>query len=207
MNCKWIIGTGAFLDVAHDAWIRAFPDRRIEKITVTQTTQYRFDLASLVALDPNAGSVFVAFDERFGNFKRVELMQAVMAHGFRVVPFVSPRAILASDVTVGPNAFVGDGTIIGQGSRIGYNSVLLAGAQVGCGVDIRPSCWLEAGTIVGDGAKIGDQCTLRVGALVAPTVQIGRNCELGWPQRYGQDIAAKTFFDPRYCEPIHVYGK
>ena len=57
-----------------------------------------------------------------------------------------------------------------------------------------------------DGAQIGAHSTLRMGALVAPKVQIGRHCELGWPQRYGQDVAAKTIFDPRYDAPIYTYN-
>ena len=52
----------------------------------------------------------------------------------------------------------------------------------------------------------GAHSTLRMGALVAPKVQIGRHCELGWPQRYGQDVAAKTIFDPRYDAPIYTYN-
>lgn len=206
MACKWIIGAGAFLDVAHDAWQRAYPELQVEKITVGQNTTYEFDLSALDALSPDAGTAFVAFDERFANFKRMELMALLMERGLKLEPFISPRAMLAGDVAAGINAFIGDGAIVGHGSRIDYNSVLLPGVQVGNSVHIRSSCWLESGVIVGNGAQIGAHCTLRMGALVAPTVKIGRNCELGWAQRYEKDIAAKTTFDARYDAPIYTYG-
>ena len=206
MACKWIIGASAFLDIAHAAWQRACPELQVEKIALAQNAAYEFDLGALDALRPDAGTAFVAFNERFGNFKRLELMALLMERGFKLEPFISPRALLAGQVQVGPNAFIGDGAIVGHGSRVDYNSVLLPGVQVGCGAHVRPSCWLEQGVGVGDGAQIGAHSTLRMGALVAPKVQIGRQCELGWPRRYDQDVAAKTTFDPRYDAPIFTYN-
>ena len=205
MACKWIIGASAFLDMAHDAWQRACPDLQVEKIALTQNASYDFDLSALDALRSDAGTAFAAFDERFGNFKRMELMALLLERGFKLEPFISPRALLADKVHVGPNAFIGDGANVGHGSRIDYNSVLLPGVQVGSGAHIRPSCWLEQGVGVGDGVQIGAHSTLRMGTLVAPKVQIGRQCELGWPQRYDQNVAAKTTFDPRYDAPIYTY--
>lgn len=205
MRCKWIIGASAFLDVAHDAWQRAYPELQVEKIALAQNTSYDFDLSALDALRPDAGTAFVAFDERFGNFKRMELMALLLERSFKLEPFISPHAMLAGNVQVGANAFIGDGAIVGHSSRIDYNSVLLPGVQVGSGAHIRPSCWLEPGVTVGDGAQIGAHSTLRMGALVAPKVKIGRNCELGWAQRYDKDVAAKTTFDARYDAPIYTY--
>ncbi|MDL5039208.1 UDP-3-O-(3-hydroxymyristoyl)glucosamine N-acyltransferase [Comamonas sp. Y6] len=206
MAYKWIIGSGTFLEVVHDAWHRAHPNLQLEKISISQNAIYEFDLGALDALSPAVGTAFVAFDERFCNFKRQELMSALVERGFALEPFISPRALLASNVQVEPNAFIGDGAIVGWGSHIGSNSILLPGSQVGCNVDIQSACWLEAGTHVGDGAHIGAHCTLRNGALVAPRIRIGACCELGWPQRYSHDVAEKTYFDPRYDQPIYTYN-
>lgn len=203
--CKWVIGATPYLDRAHAAWAAAFPQEMIEKITLAQNARHQFDLTPLNQLDPTQGSIFVAFDERFGNFKRAELMQAVMERGFKLGSFVSPRASVADNVKIGINTFIGDGATVGYGSRIDFNNVLLAGAHIGNDVHIRPSCWVEPGVIIGNEALIGMHCTVRSGALVAPTVQVGRYCELGWPQRYSKNIAAKTYFDSRYSEPIHTY--
>lgn len=203
--CKWIIGATPYLDQAHATWAAAFPQEPIEKIALAQNARHQFDLAPLHHLDPAQGSVFVAFDERFGNFKRAELMQAVMERGFKLGSFVSPRASVAANVKIGVNTFIGDGVTIGYGSRIDYNNVLLPGAHIGNGAHIRPSCWLEPGVIIGNEAQLGMHCTVRSGALIAPNVQVGRYCELGWPQRYGENIAAKTFFDPHYSNPIRTY--
>ncbi len=205
MACKWIIGAGAPLDLAYDICRRAHPQLHVEKIAVPQNSSYEFELNLLDALQPASGTAFAAFDERFGNFKRMELMSALMERGFQLESLISPRAMLATGIQVGPNALIGDGVTIGSGSRIDYNSVLLPGTHLGMGTHIRPSCWLETGVIVGNGVQIGTHCTLRSGALIAHGVQVGRHCELGWPQRYDKHIAPKTIFDGRYDAPIYTY--
>lgn len=172
MNCKWIIGLdSSFLDIAHDAWSRAHPELLIKRIIIPQDSQYRFDLESLKDLPENDGTAFVAIDERFGNFKRAELMQAVMNHRIKLASFISPRAAVAGNVQVGPNTFIGDNAVVGLGSRIGYNSVLLPGSRVGAGVQIRNSCWIEGAAVIGDAAQIGGFCILRNGAVVAPRIE------------------------------------
>lgn len=205
MSKKWIIGNGENMERVYDAWSLLEPNIAVEKIFIPQKSNYEFDLSALDELSPADGTAFVTFNERFGNFKRVELMTAVMARGFKLESCISPKAMLASNVQVGLNTFIGDGTTIGSGSRINYNSVLLPGVQVGSGVHIRSSCWVESGAIIGDSVQIGAHCTLRSGVLVANHVKIGRACELGWPQQYKKDIAPKTTFDTRYDAPIHTY--
>ena len=206
MQSRWVIGGGAYLDEAVAAWKKLRPSENVVRVEVPQHADYEFDLGVLDGLDPADGAMFVAIDDRFGNFKRMELMQAVMERGFRLEACVSASAILPQDMPIGPNAFVGDGVVIGAGSRVDYNAVLHPGVKVGAGVHIRSSCWLEIGVTVGSGAKIGAHSSVRMGAMVAPNVKIGRGCELGWPQLYNRDVADKTTFDTRYDEPIFVYG-
>ncbi|MPT05105.1 MAG: UDP-3-O-(3-hydroxymyristoyl)glucosamine N-acyltransferase [Delftia sp.] len=205
MVCKWIIGAGEFLDIAFEAWQRAFPEITVKKIIVPQNSKYEFDLSTLQTLSPSDGSAFVAFDERFGNFKRMELMSAVIQLGFKLDSFISPRAIIASNVKIGPNTLISDGTIIGYGSSIEYNSVLMPGVQIGSGTQVRPSCWIEAGVLIGNNVKIGAHCTFRTGVSIRHGLDIGRYCELGWPQCYEKNIAPKTIFDSRYDAPIYTY--
>lgn len=204
--CKWVIGATPYLDLVHAAWVAAFPQVTIEKITLAQNTRHQFDLTPLNQLDPAQGSIFVAFDERFGNFKRAELMQAVLERGFKLEHFISPHASVADNAVIGPNVFIDAGVYVGAGSRIDYNTVINAGARLGSDVHLRASCWVEMGVTLGNQATVGAHSTLRMGATVAAGTKIGRNCELGWPIRYDKDIAAKTFFDTRYNAPIYVYG-
>ena len=168
---------------------------------------YGFDMTPLDALDPAKDELFVAYDERFGNFKRMELMQLVMERGFRLPAFVSASAQVADDVIIGPNCFIGDGVLIGSGSRIDYNTVLHAGVNIGTGTHLRPSCWCDMGVTIGHNVQIGAHSILRMGASVGHGVKVGRNCELGWPRLYDKDVESRTIFDIRYDEAIIVHGQ
>jgi UDP-3-O-[3-hydroxymyristoyl] glucosamine N-acyltransferase len=169
-------------------------------------SDYAFELSALDVLDPANGTMFVAFDERFGNFKRMELMQLVMERGFKLDSFVAPSAIVPAGSVIGPNAFVGEGVVLGMGCRIDFNAVVRDGVRLAAGVHLRSSCWLETGVLVGEGADIGAHSILRTGAIVASRVKVGKHCELGWARLYDKDIAARTVFDTRYPEPICVFG-
>ena len=205
MACKWIIGNDIFFDIAYDAWQLASPAITLKKIVIPQRSNYEFDLSPLNALNPSNGSAFVAVDERFGNFKRMELISAVLHKGFNLPPLISPRAIISSNVEIGTNTFISDGVIIGYGSHIGNNSILMPGVQIGSKTHIHQSCWIESGVLIGNNVQIGAHCILRTGAIIKHEIQIGHYCELGWPQHYDRDIAPKTIFDSRYNAPIYTY--
>jgi carbonic anhydrase/acetyltransferase-like protein (isoleucine patch superfamily) len=207
VKSRVVVGSGDMLDIAWHAWMACDGEGDdVTRLEIAQRADYSFDLSVLDGLDPGATSLFVAFDERFGNFKRMELMQAAMSRGFRLASLVSPRAVVDKSVRIGPNAFVGDGTIVSAAAVLEYNVVVHAGALVGHGANIRASSWVEGGVILAPRADIGAHCILRAGVIVARGVRIGRNCELGIPGDYRKDVAAKTVFDPSYDEPIRVYG-
>lgn len=207
MKSKWVIGGGVCQEQVFGTWTRAYPQENVQRIELLPGDDYNFNLSALDALDPAQGTMFVAFDERFGNFKRMELMQAVMERGFKLDAFISPTAIVPPDVVIGPNVFIGEGVVLGIGSRIDFNTVVRDGVKLGAGVHVRSSCWLETGALVGDGADIGAHSILRIGAVVGPRVKIGKHCELGWARLYDKDVRARTVFDTRYEEPIYVYGE
>lgn len=206
MKSRWIVGSGDYLDLAFHAWRQARPDEKVCRVEVPQFPDYRFDLSVLDVMNPAEGAMFVAFDERFGNFKRMELMQAAMERGFKLEPFVHAGATIGTHTVIGPNVFIGANAVIGHSTRIDYNTVVHACAHIGPHSRIKASCWIENGVQLGPRVEIGVHCTIRMGASLRQGIKIGKNCELGWPRQYDEDVAAKTIFDPRYDAPIYTYG-
>ncbi|MEG8065827.1 UDP-3-O-(3-hydroxymyristoyl)glucosamine N-acyltransferase [Xanthomonas hortorum pv. gardneri] len=207
MKSRWIIGGSEYLDLAFHAWKQARQDEAVIRIDVQQDAEHEFDLGVLDGLNPTDGAMFVAFDERFGNFKRLELMQAAMERGFKLEPFIHSSAAIASDTVFGLNAFVGANAVVGHGCRIDYNTVIHAGTHLGPACRVKSSCWIENGVQIGAGVEIGGNSILRTGAIVSGGVKGGRSCELGWPRVYREDVPARTYFDVRYDGPIHTYER
>lgn len=206
MNSRWIVGAGDHLDLVFHAWKQACPDGHIQKVEVPQGADYEFDLSVFDTLNPELGDVFIAFDDRFGNFKRMELFRAALERGFNLASFVSTSADIGQDVTLGKNIFIGPQAVIGHGCKLDYNSVVHAGAHIGANSRVRASVWIEPGVQIGARVEIGAHAIIRTGAIVRSGIKVGKGAELGWPRLYSADIADKTVYDTRYDEPIVVYG-
>ncbi len=206
MQSRVVLGAGDMLDIACRAWSESSAGAAVTRLEIAQAADYSFDFSVFDGLDPAATLLFVALDERFGNFKRMEIMQAAMSRGFQLATIRTPGAIVAADARLGPNVFVGAGAVIGNGASVDYNCMINAGVIVGFGARVKASCWIESGVVLGNRVEIGAHATLRAGVVVAPAVKVGRHCEIGVPGFYRNNIVAKTVFDPRYDEPIVVHG-
>ncbi|MCO4099387.1 MAG: UDP-3-O-(3-hydroxymyristoyl)glucosamine N-acyltransferase [Gemmatimonas sp.] len=205
MKSKLVAGGGDMLDLATRAWSAATGDPVIG-VEISQGVDYAFNTSPLDAYDPATTLLFAAFDERFGNFKRADLMREALARGFQLASITAPGGVVAPDAKVGPNVFIGSGAIVGAGSVVEFNSVVHAGAVIDYGARVKASCWIDSGVTIGRRAEIGAHCILRMGVAVASNVKIGRLCDIGVPGLYRTDVASKTVYDPRYDEPLVVYG-
>lgn len=205
MSHKLIIGGGSHLEHVYSSWRGLHQDISIEKILIPQTQNHSFDFSVLDIFSPNNCTAFIAFDERFGNFKRMELMQEAMDRGFKLESFLHPKAYISEDAVIGENVFIDANTTIGYGCHIEYNTVIHAGVHIGPGSRVQRSCWIEGGVTLGSHAQIGEHSIVRSGSIVTSGIKIGCFCDLGWPQAYHTDVPSKTTFDPRYDNPIRVY--
>lgn len=166
MKSRWIIGRSEYLDLAFHAWKQARQDETVIRIEVPQDSEHEFDLGVLDGLNPTDGAMFVAFDERFGNFKRVELMQAAMERGFKLESYIHSSAAIGTDVVIGLNTFVGAHAVVGHGCKIDYNTVIHAGAHLGTAI-VHPHATILPGIHIGDAAVVG------AGSVVVKDVPAG----------------------------------
>lgn len=194
------------LDMVFAAWRQAAGDAVIERIEVTQRPDYSFDLGFLEGRSPTETTAFAAFDNRFLNFKRLELMGLIRERGFRMDRFVSPSASVAPDVKIGENSFISDGVVVGPGACIQYSSFIGARVIVGPGADVGPVTWIAPGVVIGSNVRIGAHTTLGMGVQLADGVQVGRLCVVEVPGLYRSNIGARTFFNTNFDEPIRTFN-
>lgn len=74
--------------------------------------------------------------------------------------WVSPSAVLADDVTVGPNCTVGDHAVIAQGTTLQAGVVVEERAVIG------EQCWLSANVVVAHSCVLGNHVTIQSGAII-----------------------------------------
>ena len=117
MSFRWIIGNGDYLEQVWHAWKQAHTDEQVVKIEIAQGADYEFDLSVFDPLSPKAGDIFIAVDERFGNFKRMELFRTALERGFAMGTYISASANVAENVVIGKNVFIGSQAILNPGCK------------------------------------------------------------------------------------------
>jgi len=110
---------------------------------------------------------------------RLRLAEAARRHGFKLATAIHPRAVVASDVQLGPGSVVAAGAVINPGTQIGENAIINTAA----GVD--HDCVLADGVHIGPGARlagevrVGRASQVSIGATVVNGVKIGAGSLVG----------------------------
>jgi UDP-3-O-[3-hydroxymyristoyl] glucosamine N-acyltransferase len=111
---------------------------------------------------------------------------------------ISPRAIIEDNVELGSNISVGHNVIIEEGSKIGDDTKILANVYIGKNVSIGKNCIIYPNVTIREDSKIGDDCIINSGAVIGGEgfgfvpmgntilkkpqlgyVEIGNNVEIG----------------------------
>ena len=123
--------------------------------------------------------------------RRIEVGEMLTARGFDILTVVHPKAVIASDVSMGPGVVVLAGAIIESGCTIGKYVIINNGAivshdcRIGEGTHICPGvniagrtsigrrCWIGIGTTIIDKIKIEDGVFIGAGSVVTRDVMSG----------------------------------
>ena len=113
------------------------------------------------------------------NRGRHALLDQARAAGLDPIVAIHPRAIVASDVTVGAGVWMAAGAIVNPGARLGEGAVINTGATIDhdCAIgdyaNVSPGCHLSGRTRVGRYAFLG------TGVVTLPDAQIGDDAIVG----------------------------
>ncbi len=152
------------------------------------------------AYPPNDFHLFAPMTHRGMNRARESAFLRAKAKGYRLVHYVSSRAITPPDLAVGENAFLLEGAVIQPFARVGANAVIWSGAHVGHHSTIGDHaflapraalsghCSVGAYSFIGINATVRDNLTLGEGTLLAMGACLTRDTEpwsvyLGHPAR------------------------
>jgi acetyltransferase EpsM len=110
---------------------------------------------------------------------RLRLSEVARASGFSLATAIHPKAIVATDASIGAGSVITAGAVINPGVEIGENAIVNTSASVDhdCAIDdgahVGPGARLAGRVVVGRAAWIG------IGAIVIEGVRIGANALIG----------------------------
>lgn len=136
------------------------------------------------------------------NRLRAERYQQAKEKGYSFVTYASSQAVIAPDLTVGENCFIGANTVIQPSVRIGNNVTIRDQAFIGHDTIIEDHCFLAASVTVASKVTIEAYSLLGVNATVRDGVRLGKACIIGAGVTMLQDAQAKEVYMSRNAQKL-----
>jgi sugar O-acyltransferase (sialic acid O-acetyltransferase NeuD family) len=197
-----IVGDGEFAEIAYEYFTHDSP-YTVAAFAVERPFLAKNSLNGLPVVpfeevdrryDPTVFDAFVAVTYTQLNRVRTRLYHDVKQKGYRTASYVSSRAFVWRNATIGENCFVFENNVIQYRAAVGNNCVLWSGNHVGHRAVIGDHCFISSHVVISGYCEIGESSFLGVNSCVADRVKIGRDCVIG----AGSVIVANT-------EPGKVY--
>lgn len=207
-----IVGDSAFAEIARE-YFDADSEYRVAGFAVEAAYLKRTELHGLpvVAFEElercfSAADheIFVAVVYTQLNRLRTRLAQAAKARGYRLASFVSPRAFMWRNVTIGEHCFVFEDNTVQPFVSIGDNVVLWSGNHVGHHSVIEANCFVASHVVISGFCTIGASSFLGVNATIANNVRVGRDNWVGPNVAVMKDTADGALFKTEQPEPARV---
>jgi sugar O-acyltransferase (sialic acid O-acetyltransferase NeuD family) len=110
---------------------------------------------------------------------RARLYRQTKLKGFELVSYVSSRAMVWRNATIGDNVFVFENNVVQHFVSIGNNVILWSGNHIGHRAVIEDHCYLASHVVVSGLCRIEQYSFLGVNVTIADRVTIGRDCFIG----------------------------
>ena len=137
---------------------------------------------------PRENNLFVAVSYTRLNALRAERCDQAKTKGYRLRTYVSSKATVWPDLSVGENGFILEDNTIQPFVRIGNNVTLWSGNHVGHHSRIGNNCFITSHVVVSGGVVIGDNSFVGVNATIRDHVKIGRSAVIGAGALITQDV-------------------
>ena len=128
---------------------------------------------------PDTHDVFVALTYRELNRSRTRLCADMKARGYSLATYVSPRAAVWRNVTVGENSFIFENNVVQPFCTIGNNVILWSGNHIGHHSVIEDNVFMASHVVVSGHCRVGRNTFLGVNATLADQVSIGADNWIG----------------------------
>ena len=113
------------------------------------------------------------------NHLRAERYEQARAKGYRLVTYVSSKAVTWPDATIGENCFVYESVVLKPFARLGRDVIVEAGSVVGHHTEIQDHCFLGPHSVVLGECTVEPYCIIGANAVVREGVKVAAGCIIG----------------------------
>lgn len=182
-----IVGTGEFGQIAYE-YFTYDSDYDVVGFAVEREYLSEKELYGLKVIafedikdnyPPDENEIFVAITYPHLNRIRTRIFNECKKLGYTCATYISSRAFVWHNVSVGENTFIFEDNTIQFNARIGNNVILWSGNHIGHGSVIEDHCWLTSHDVISGFCHVGKSCFIGVNASVGDRVTIADDVVLG----------------------------
>ena len=199
-----IVGDSAFAEIAYEYFshdsayeVAAFS---VEKEYLKKDELFGLPVVPFETLEqafsPAEHDVYVATVYTQLNRLRTRLAAAAKQKGFALASYISSRAFVWRNVSLGEHCFIFEDNTIQPFVKLGNNVVLWSGNHIGHHSTIKDNCFISSHVVISGFVEVGENCFLGVNSTIVNDVKIGKDCWLGPAVTIVKDTPEATFFKP-----------
>jgi UDP-N-acetylbacillosamine N-acetyltransferase len=113
------------------------------------------------------------------NRARLRLADKFASAGFELAIAIHPRAIVATDITIGAGTVIAAGAVLNPGCTIGRNVIINTAASVDHDCNIGHGSHISPGAHIAGNVTIGSCAWVGLGASIIEKVQVGDDALVG----------------------------
>lgn len=152
---------------------------------------------------PGEHAMFVAVGHQEINQQRERKVIEVESKRYCLANFISPKADVADDLSVGPNSMVMEYSILQPFVEIGKNSIIWSASRMGFHTKVGNHCWIVS-ALFGERVFVGDHSFVGLNATIAPKVNIGKSNVIGAGTLIFKDTQDNQVYRERMSELLKV---
>jgi sugar O-acyltransferase (sialic acid O-acetyltransferase NeuD family) len=182
-----IVGDGEFAEIAYE-YFTADSDYEVAGFAVEQTHLTRESCCGLPVVPfehvqhkfpPVTHDAFIGVTYSQLNRLRMRFFYATKEKGYKLASYISSRAFVWRNVSLGENVFVFEDNTIQHMARIGHNVILWSGNHIGHRSVVEDHCYLSSHVVVSGYCIIGEGSFIGVNTTIADRTRVGSDCFVG----------------------------
>lgn len=182
-----IIGDGESAEIAYEYFTHDSPHEvvgfAVEGAYLQKKTLYDLPVVALEdaaqRFSPDDFRAHVAISSTYLNRLRARLFAQTRSLGYRCISYVSSRAFVWRNVSIGENCFIFENNVLQHHVVVGDDCVLWSGNHVGHRTRIGSHVFVSSHVVISGFCSVGDYTFMGVNSSVGDQVQIANDCVIG----------------------------
>ena len=151
---------------------------------------------------PSAFDVFVSIGPVRNNEIRAARFLDLRRRGYRFASYISPRAEVSADATLGANVTIGHFSAVGPWARIGDNVLIGSSSIIGHHCQVHSHAFLPAHVVMAGSVVIGERAFVGTGATIRDNVNIGEGSVIGAGATILGDVEPNSVYASPAAKPL-----